>query len=244
MPDSIRCRLHGGRPPGTPQHPNTRAAAIEGRRRWLERMRRAKAAGLIEKIPGGRRKRGLPKLSKDRIIARAQRVLEEVMAKKALRVVGEVDERRDAVLQLMEEGYSNREIAKILGVDESTVREDKHAENPAPSLDGANEVNGLLADGAENPAPHNNHRAQGTGENEWFTPPEVAAPPPERRRRRPAVSPERLQELENAESLLDDLIIGLVDCDLWEKLAALPDELFEALNARAEALFAEDEAER
>src|SRR5262245_32247723 len=53
MPDSVRCRLHGGRagrPRGTPQHPNTRAAAIEGRRRWVERMRLAKAQGLIEKM--------------------------------------------------------------------------------------------------------------------------------------------------------------------------------------------------
>jgi hypothetical protein len=30
------------------------AARIEGRRRWLERMRLAKEQGLIEKIPGGR----------------------------------------------------------------------------------------------------------------------------------------------------------------------------------------------
>src|SRR5262252_5429918 len=50
-----RCFVHAGRPPGTPQHPNTRAAAIEGRRRRLERMKVAKAAGLIGKIPGGRR---------------------------------------------------------------------------------------------------------------------------------------------------------------------------------------------
>jgi hypothetical protein len=34
---------------------NTRAAAIEGRRRWLAKMRLAKAQGLIEKIPGGRK---------------------------------------------------------------------------------------------------------------------------------------------------------------------------------------------
>src|SRR5262249_26784404 len=57
-PGSLRCHLHGsagGRPPGTPQHPNTRAAAAEGRRRWLERMRLAKAEGLIDKIPGGRK---------------------------------------------------------------------------------------------------------------------------------------------------------------------------------------------
>ena len=50
-----RCFVHAGRPPGTPQHPNTRAAAIVGHRRWLERMKAAKAAGLIAKIPGGRK---------------------------------------------------------------------------------------------------------------------------------------------------------------------------------------------
>ena len=31
------------------------AARVEGRRRWLERMQLAKARGLIEKIPGGRK---------------------------------------------------------------------------------------------------------------------------------------------------------------------------------------------
>ena len=87
---ALRCRLHGGRagrPPGTPQHPNTRAAAVEGRRRYLEHMREAKAAGLIEKIPGGRRARGLPKLSKDKKIRKGQRILEnlekEMTARKA-----------------------------------------------------------------------------------------------------------------------------------------------------------------
>jgi hypothetical protein len=69
----------GGRPPGTQQHPNTRAAAVEGRHRWLERMRQAKAAGLIEKIPGGRRARGLPPRSNDRIIVRGQRLLDRMI---------------------------------------------------------------------------------------------------------------------------------------------------------------------
>ena len=57
-PGYLRCHWHGeraGRPPGTPQHVNTRAAAIEGRRRWLAKMRLAKAQGLIDKIPGGRK---------------------------------------------------------------------------------------------------------------------------------------------------------------------------------------------
>ena len=34
-------------------HPNTAAALVAGRRRWVERMRLAKAAGLIEKFPTG-----------------------------------------------------------------------------------------------------------------------------------------------------------------------------------------------
>jgi len=55
LPYQTRCYIHAGRPPGTPQHPNTRAAAVEGRRRWLAKMRLAKAHGLIEKIPGGRK---------------------------------------------------------------------------------------------------------------------------------------------------------------------------------------------
>ena len=39
-------------------------------------MREAKARGEIERFPGGRRARGLPPLSKDRTIRRAQRILE------------------------------------------------------------------------------------------------------------------------------------------------------------------------
>ena len=83
LPGKMRCYRHGsagGRPPGTPQHPNTCAAAIEGRRRWVERMRRAKAAGLIERFPNGRRAKGLPPRSKDRIIAKGQRLIEQAIA--------------------------------------------------------------------------------------------------------------------------------------------------------------------
>jgi hypothetical protein len=86
-PQSIRCRIHGaggGRPSGSAQHPNTRAAAVEGRRRYLDRMRQAKAAGLIDKIPVGRRARDLPPLSKDRKIRRAQRIIEARMEERAV----------------------------------------------------------------------------------------------------------------------------------------------------------------
>jgi len=55
---------------------------VEGRHRWVQRMRAAKAAGQIERFPGGRRARGLPPLSKDRTIRKAQRMVERVMAKR------------------------------------------------------------------------------------------------------------------------------------------------------------------
>ena len=90
---SLRCHRHGGRagrPRGIPQHPNTRAAAGEGHRRWLERMRLAKAAGLIDKIPGGRRAKGLPPLSKDRKIRRAQRIIEARMEERKKEVAATV----------------------------------------------------------------------------------------------------------------------------------------------------------
>jgi hypothetical protein len=60
MPITRRCHLHGGRagrPRGTPEHPASRAARLEGRRRWVERMRLAKAQGLLEKFPNGRKPR-------------------------------------------------------------------------------------------------------------------------------------------------------------------------------------------
>ena len=81
---SARCQLHGGRagrPPGTPMHDNTRAAIAEGRRRWVERMREAKERGEINRFPNGRRAKGLPPLSKDPKIRKAQRFVEKAMAK-------------------------------------------------------------------------------------------------------------------------------------------------------------------
>jgi hypothetical protein len=91
----------GGRPQGIPQHPNTRATAVEGRRRWLERMREAKVA------PGCGRGRfvsaslcwtasavafraDLPRLSKDRKIRRAQRMLEAAMEERKKEVAATV----------------------------------------------------------------------------------------------------------------------------------------------------------
>jgi hypothetical protein len=62
--------------PVDPAAPEHRRGDNEGRRRWVERMRAAKAAGQIARFPGGRRTRGLPPLSKDPKIRRAQRIVE------------------------------------------------------------------------------------------------------------------------------------------------------------------------
>jgi hypothetical protein len=80
---SLRCHWHGarcGRPKGIPEHPNSRAARLEGRRRWVERMNEAKAAGLITRFPNGARARSLPPLAKDKTLRRAQRILEKAKA--------------------------------------------------------------------------------------------------------------------------------------------------------------------
>jgi hypothetical protein len=49
----------------------TIAAMVVGRRRWLERMRQAKALGLIDKIPTGRR-RAKVRAAPNKAIARAR----------------------------------------------------------------------------------------------------------------------------------------------------------------------------
>src|SRR5271165_2545464 len=53
-----RCRLHGGLSTG-PKFPDGKerslAAANAGLARWREKMRAAKAAGLIERFPNGRK---------------------------------------------------------------------------------------------------------------------------------------------------------------------------------------------
>jgi len=82
-PGGLRCHLHGsagGRPHGTSGHVNSRVARLEGRRRWVERMRAAKAAGQIDRFPNGRRARGLPLRSKDPIISRGQQLIERAIA--------------------------------------------------------------------------------------------------------------------------------------------------------------------
>jgi hypothetical protein len=87
LPGRLRCRRHGGlagRPPGTPMHPNTADALKAGHERWLARTRLAKERGSIEKFPNGRRRRDAPKLSADKTVARAQRLMEKgVMAQRS-----------------------------------------------------------------------------------------------------------------------------------------------------------------
>ena len=118
---SARCWLHGataGRPRGTPEHPNSRAARLEGRLRWVERMREAKARGEIERFPGGRRARGLPRLSKNPIIRKAQRIVEKAKAM-VDQAIATVPERPWSELShpeklALETGVSLDIIAKIL----------------------------------------------------------------------------------------------------------------------------------
>src|SRR6266851_1795719 len=74
MPGRRRCRWHGGATTGPRTiegKQRTIAAMTAGRRRWLERMQRAKALGLIDKIPTGRRR---PKVraAPSKVIARAR----------------------------------------------------------------------------------------------------------------------------------------------------------------------------
>jgi len=89
-PGRTRCKLHGGwagRPVGIPLRPHENAALQAGRARWVERMRTAKDAGLIERFPNGRR-RGVPNGAPpaDKHIRRAQLVIERLrdMVKKAV----------------------------------------------------------------------------------------------------------------------------------------------------------------
>jgi hypothetical protein len=64
-------------------HPNTAAALAAGRERWLRRMRLAKQLGLITRFPNGRRPRGAPKLHSDKLIRKAQRIIERRVEEQA-----------------------------------------------------------------------------------------------------------------------------------------------------------------
>jgi hypothetical protein len=65
------CKFHGargGRPRGIREYENSRRARIEGRRKWIARMRKLKRSDQIDRFPDGARKAGLPKRSRDRRI--------------------------------------------------------------------------------------------------------------------------------------------------------------------------------
>jgi len=58
VPGKERCRFHGGRSTGAlteEGRARSHAAMRAGRQRWLEEMRAKKAAGEIERFPGGRK---------------------------------------------------------------------------------------------------------------------------------------------------------------------------------------------
>jgi hypothetical protein len=64
-----------------------------------------------------------------------------------------VAERREAVKQLTGEGHSNREIASIVRMKESTVRNDKNAQSCAPIGKNFSSNNGHEVEDAQNCAP-------------------------------------------------------------------------------------------
>ena len=79
----LRCQFHGGRSTGPRTAEGKRRtveAMVEGRARWIAEMRKLKASGLIEKIPGGRRPNGQPRKTGDKIIDRARMVVADRMA--------------------------------------------------------------------------------------------------------------------------------------------------------------------
>lgn len=83
MRGKLRCRVHGGKSTGpTSEAGKSRAVAAmtAGRRAWVTRMRTMKATGVIRRFPGGRRKgKTLPRTG-DRIVDRAQRLVENALA--------------------------------------------------------------------------------------------------------------------------------------------------------------------
>src|SRR5262249_50646896 len=90
------------------------------------------------------------------------------------RIVAEQRKRIVERIRELQPEVSNRTIAKVVGVDEITVRRDT-ATNVAPDLKISNENKDGNSEWATNAAPAGTspvRGTQGTGENEWFTPTE------------------------------------------------------------------------
>ena len=82
-----RCALHGALSSGPKTATgkfNTVRALQAGRQRWIERQKALVAAGVIKKLPCGRKPRGAPERSFDPTIRRAQIAWEKVMSQKNL----------------------------------------------------------------------------------------------------------------------------------------------------------------
>jgi hypothetical protein len=84
VPGKQRCRLHGGHSTGARTDEGkarSLSAMRAGRRRWLEETRAKKAAGEIERFPGGRKSGArwvTPPMREERAIARMQELREQV----------------------------------------------------------------------------------------------------------------------------------------------------------------------
>jgi hypothetical protein len=64
-----------------------------------------------------------------------------------------IPERREAVQELIANGHSNVAVGKILGVDESTVRDDRTSGNPESATKKPNKINDAEDDDSENSDP-------------------------------------------------------------------------------------------
>jgi hypothetical protein len=95
-------------------------------------MREAKARGEIERFPGGRRARGLPPLSKNPTIRRAQRILEARVSKGAVVVpigdatkaekLGEAtDKSLDRVLAFLDQDIDPQDDPKLYSLQMNTA---------------------------------------------------------------------------------------------------------------------------
>jgi hypothetical protein len=87
IPGHWRCANHGGLSTGS-KTPEGKARSQAGVERWRERMRALKQAGLIDRLPWGRKAGSTPKFSKDPVVARAQRIVERIQTQMAIRKRG------------------------------------------------------------------------------------------------------------------------------------------------------------